>query len=304
MSAWGSRACWRVPARRAGRPVFPPRQRQEIIRLACLEPVAQGLHITHWSSEELARQAVLAGIVPALSGRTVRRILAAADLQPHRVRFWKTARLDAEFLERATTVLWCYANARRLARQGIWVVCTDEVPNFQVLERQPLRRAIPGSIEQQEFDYVRHGTMNFLCFLIVHSGRMEAVCLPQNNAAAYVGALRNFRRRHRGRRGIYRIEDSGPSHDAALTWNYLAEEPHWWYPHLTPVNASWLNQAEPLIEAFAGRYLRRASWQSQAQVREQVALAEPEYNRLYAHPFDWQWTIPKMRRWFAKHRRD
>jgi hypothetical protein len=91
---------------------------------------------------------------------------------------------------------------------------------------------------------------------------MEVVCLPQNTAAACVAALRNFRWRHRGQRGIYLIEDSGPSHDAARTWDYLVEQPHWWYPHLTPVNAAWPNQAEPLIEAFASRDLQRASWQS------------------------------------------
>jgi len=101
--------------------------------------VAKGLHITHWSSEDLARQVVLDGIVPAISSRTVRRILNEVDLQPHRTRYWRTARLDARFKDRAEKVLWCYANARRLARRGIWVLCTDEMPNEQVLERRPIR---------------------------------------------------------------------------------------------------------------------------------------------------------------------
>jgi hypothetical protein len=26
-----------------------------------------------------------------------------------------------------------------------------------------------------------------------------------------------------------------------------------------------------------------------------------EYNRLYAHPFEWTWTNPKMRQWYAQH---
>jgi hypothetical protein len=34
---------------------------------------------------------------------------------------------------------------------SIWTVAVDEVPNFQVLERQPIPPAIPGRIEQQEF---------------------------------------------------------------------------------------------------------------------------------------------------------
>src|SRR6187402_3502121 len=92
---------------------FPPLQRAQIVELACLEPVALGLHITHWGSADLAREAVARGIVPAISPRTVRHILNAVDLQPHRTRYWKTAKRDARFKERAEKVLWCYANAAR-----------------------------------------------------------------------------------------------------------------------------------------------------------------------------------------------
>jgi len=34
--------------------ISPPLQRTQIVGLACLEPVAEGLHITHLSSEDLA----------------------------------------------------------------------------------------------------------------------------------------------------------------------------------------------------------------------------------------------------------
>jgi len=130
------------------------------VALACLEPVAEGLHITHWSAGDLARQAVADGIVPGISAATIGRVLNDVDLQPHRTRYWRTPRLDSQFKERAEKVLWCYAGAERLARHGLWVVCTDEMPNHQVLERRPIRRAIPGSIKQQEFEYTRHGTVN------------------------------------------------------------------------------------------------------------------------------------------------
>src|SRR5215203_4670312 len=106
-----------------GPPGFPPLQRAEIVELACLEPVAKGLHITHWSSEDLARQAVADGIVESISSRTVRLILNQVDLQPHRTRYWRTSRIDPQFKARAEKVLWCYGNAERLARRGYWVVC-------------------------------------------------------------------------------------------------------------------------------------------------------------------------------------
>jgi hypothetical protein len=263
--------------------------------------VAKGLHITHWSSVDLARQAIADGIVPAISDREVRRILSGVDLQPHRTRYWKTAHLDDRFKERAEKVLWCYANAIRLARRRVWVVCADEIPNFQALERVPIRRAVPGRIERQEFEYVRHGTVNILVFLAVHTGRMEAVCLPKNDAEHYIEALSEFRRRHR-LRGVYLVQDGGSSHVAAETSDYFAECGGWWRPRTTPAHASWLDQAELLIRAFSPRYLKRRSWASRDEVIAQVAASWPEYNRLYAHPFEWTWTNQKMRRWFAEHR--
>src|SRR5271163_2520753 len=194
-----------------------PVQRAQIVELACLEPVAKGLHITHWSSDDLARQAVSDGIVAGISARTVRYLLNDVDLQPHRTRYWKTARLDARFKERAEQVLWCYGNAPRLAKQGVWVVCVDEIPTCQVLERGPIRRAIPGSIEQQEFGYTRHGTVNMLVFLVVHSGLMELAFLGQNNQQHYIPELQAFHRQHKELRGVFLIQDGGPSHIAAGT---------------------------------------------------------------------------------------
>ena len=90
-----------LEASRLGRPQeISPLQRAQIVELACLEPVAEGLHITHWTSADLARQAVADGLVDAISPRTVRRILDDVDLQPHRTRYWRTSRLDEQFKQR------------------------------------------------------------------------------------------------------------------------------------------------------------------------------------------------------------
>lgn len=297
--AWPA-CCKRLPAPDA-RSGFPPLERAQLVQLACLEPIARGLHITHWTSEDLAKQAVADGIIPQISARMVRHILNDIDLQPHRTRYWKTSRLDGLFKRRAERILWCYANAERLYHRGIWVVCVDEMPNLQVLERNPIRRAIPGSIEQQEFEYIRHGTVNLLMFLIVHTGRMEAMEIECKDAEHYIAALRSFRRHHRQLTGVFLIEDGDPSHTAQKTQRFFAESGGYWRPRRTPVHASWLNQAELLNDAFACRYLKRQSFGSRAEYIEHVSLSWPEYNRRYAHPFQWTWTNHKMRRWFADH---
>ena len=270
------------------------------MQLACLEPIAKGLHITHWSSDDLARQAMVDGIVETISPRTVRQILHEVDLQPHRTRYWKTSRLDALFKKRTERVLWCYGNARRLAARGYWVVCVDEIPNFQILERRPIRRAIPGSIEHQEFEYTRHGTINVLLFLIVHTGHMELAVENKKDANHYFHELAAFRRRHRGLKGVFLIQDGDPSHTAGATHDYWSKS-RWWRPRFTPAHASWLDQAELLIKAFGGRYLKRTSWKSREELIEHLQASWPEYNRLYAHPFEWYWTNHQMRQWFARH---
>ena len=298
----GLRACWRAHSDQDGRWRFPPLQRAQIVQLACLEPIAKGLHITHWSSKDLAFQAVAEAIVPTISACTIRRILNAVDLQPHRTRYWKTSRLDEQFKQRAEKVLWCYSNAPRLVERGIWTICVDESPNHQVLERHPLRRAIPGSIEQQEFEYTRHGTVNILMFLIVHSGQMEVVIEPRKDAAHYIEVLRQFRQRHQALNGVFLIQDGDPSHTAYDTRRYLADDANrWWRSRYTPAHASWLNQAEILINNFSRHYLKRQSWTSRDAFIEHVLASAPEYNHCYAHPIEWTWTNHKMRQWFAKH---
>lgn len=284
----------------AGRYRFPPLQRAQIVQLACLEPIAKGLQLTHWSSADLAREAINEGIVSTITPRTIRRILNAVDLQPHRTRYWKTARLDESFKRRTEKVLWCYANAQHLARQGYWVVCVDEMPNLQALERRPIRRAKPGLIERQEFEYVRHGTVNLLAFLIVHSGNMEAYCPERKTAAQYITCLRQFRRRHRHLRGVFLIQDNDSSHTARAALRYFDHQP-WWRARFTPPHASWLNQAEMLNNAFGRRYLKRRSWTCRQALSDHLQDAWPEYNRLYAHPFEWTWTNAQMRRWFEHH---
>lgn len=240
-------------------------------------------------------------MVPAISARSVRRILQQVDLQPHRTRYWKTGHLDEQFKQRAEKVLWCYAHAERLARLGFWVVCVDEMPGLQVLERHPIRRALPGFIERQEFEYTRHGTVTVLVFLVVHTGRMEAACLERKNAAHYIHTLARFRQRHRKLKGVFLIQDGDSSHTAADTTDYFRHGRNWWRPRFTPAHASWLNQAELLNDAFAYRYLKRQSWESRAAFIDHVNASWPEYNRLYAHPFQWTWTNHKMRQWFAEH---
>ena len=138
--------------------------------------------------------------------------------------------------------------------------------------------------------------LHVLLFLIVHSGRMEATCPARKDAEHYLQALQQFRSHHRHLGGGFLIQDGDPSHTAAATTDYFNSHP-WWRPRFTPAHTSWLNQAELLNDAFSYRHLKRRSWHSRQELIDRIDAAWPEYNQLYAHPFEWTWTNQKMRRW-------
>jgi DDE superfamily endonuclease len=257
--------------------------------------------MTHWSTRSLARVARRRRIAPAISHSTVAVILRDAQLQPHRSRYWKTATPDEDFHQKAARIVWCYERAHALAERGEVVLCLDEKPNIQVLERRcPTRRMKAGLIQKQEFEYKRHGTVNFLAKLVVHTGRMRGWCLERNDAAHLIAVLPQLLEEHGEARRIHLIWDGGSSHVARQTRSFLAKH----YPQVrvlvSPAHASWLNQAELLLRAFAARYLHRGSWTSRAALIAHLDASWPEYNRLYAHPFTWSWTRSKLHEWVTR----
>ena len=126
----------------------------------------------------------------------------------------------------------CGATSRRnsLAERGEVVLCVDEKPNIQVLRgQQPMRSMRPGLIERREFEYKRHGTVNLLAKLVVHSGRMRSWDLESNDGACLRAVLPQLLEDHHEARRIHLIWDNGPSHkakaDARLPTQLLPSRP-------------------------------------------------------------------------------
>lgn len=252
--------------------------------------------MTHWSTRSLAEIAIRRRIVPKIAHSTVSLILRNADLQPHRSRYWKTPTLNEEFRQRAASILWLYERVFELAERDELVICLDEKPNIQALERKiyPMRA---GQIERQEFEYERHGTVNFLVELVVHTGKMRGWCLEKNDSEHLCWVLPKLFRYHRSARRIHLIWDNGPSHISGDTRELLNAYYPWVRVLLTPPHASWLNQAELLLRAFKAHYLGRGSWDSRESLIDHLNVSWPEYNRLFAHPFTWSWTRYRMHKW-------
>ena len=71
---------------------FTAEQVTQVLAVAC-EPADQsGRPIDEWTGRELADELVQRGIVASISASQVNRYLAAAELQPHRSKYWLTPR--------------------------------------------------------------------------------------------------------------------------------------------------------------------------------------------------------------------
>ena len=100
--------------------------------MACALPAEQGVPLSRWSSSELAREAVIRGIVAQISGVTVWRWLSQDAIKPWQHRSWIFPR-DPLFAEKAGPILDLYAGRWQGERlhPGDYVICADEKPSGQ-----------------------------------------------------------------------------------------------------------------------------------------------------------------------------
>jgi transposase len=177
---------------RSGNPgKFTPEQITQILALACEPPEQSGRPITHWTYQELADEAQQRGLVASISEAQVGRYLRAAELQPHKSRYWlNTKEKDAQhFQEKVEQVCTCYLEAPRLyAEENTHTVCTDEMTGIQALERIAATLPVkPGQVECREFEYKRHGTTTLIGNFHVVTGQLVAPTLgPTRTEADFV----------------------------------------------------------------------------------------------------------------------
>lgn len=139
--------------------------------------------MTHWSTRSLAKIAMKRGLVSQIAHSTVSLILRNADLQPHRTRYWITPTPNPDFLQQAGRILWVYERIEALRAQDEIALALDEKPNIQAVQRtHPTQSVRAGQIECQEFEYERHGVVNFLALLNIYHGKTRSCCLDKNDS--------------------------------------------------------------------------------------------------------------------------
>lgn len=266
-----------------------------VVHLACSKPKDVGYAAELWTRSALAghvrKEAVTAGF-PALvhAGKaTVQRILAAQELQPHKIRYYLERR-DPDFETKMREVLLVYkdvameneAATDRGRRSNVVTVSVDEKPGVQAIANTaPDLRPVPGEhpTNARDHEYVRHGTWSILAGLDLFDGHVIARVEERHRSIEFIGLLKDLDTYYPPQCTIRLILDNHSAHISKETRAYLSTRPNRFKYVLTPKHGSWLNIVETLFGKMARTFLKHIRVQSKEDLRERILKGIDEINQ-------------------------
>ena len=247
---------------RVGRPRrLTARDDVVVISLACQKPEDLGRLECRMFQWVIVQEAAKQG--RHLSRSSVQRILARAEVKPHKERYYLFSRKDdPEYRVRRDAI--CDVYLADLPQDEI-VVCMDEKTGMQILSTP---KSTPdggwlgpgyGKPALQEQHYRRHGSRSLVA--AVNPGSGELVHAAVFGSGEYktpqtIDFLRDIAARLSSYRVIHLVWDNASTHRSAAMRAYLASpEAAQFEVRYTPVHASWLNLCENFFSRFTRRYL-------------------------------------------------
>ena len=260
---------------------------------------------------ETARRvlAVLDRPAPAGFARWTGPLIAAALGDVHTQHVWRVLR--AQKLDLAASKSWCESTdpefvAKAADVVGLYmappqnavVICVDEKPSIQALERAQGYLKLPNgrALSGHSHDYKRHGTSTLFAAFEVATGKVTASHVKRRRRVEFLDFMDQVVAVYPDQE-LHVILDNLNTHKNNDAW--LAAHPKVAF-HFTPTSASWLNQVESWFSILQRKSLSKASFTSVKQLREHMDHFIATYN---ANPKPFAWTKAKVHQRRLKGRR-
>jgi transposase len=268
----------RDASRKPGKPPTLDLTVQKVVALTCGEPPGEA---THWTGRAMAKMS-------GLSLRTVQRIWAAHDLQPHRMRTFKRSN-DPDFAAKLEAIVGLYLDPPAHSL----VLSLDEKSQIQALDRtQPGLPIKPGKAGTMTHDYKRNGTTTLFAALNVLDGKVIGRCMARHRHQEFIRFLNAVEREVPAGKVIHAILDNYGSHKHPKVRAWLARHPRWTF-HFTPTSGSWLNAIETFFSTLTRRRLKRGTFRSIIDLQAAIHRYLAEHNQA-PRPFAWTKTADQI----------
>ena len=252
--------------------------------LARFQTAAHASGLSVCSSRDLARELSHGQVQVPMSASTVQRVWQAMEVRPWRWEYWLVSP-DPNLVARSRAICRLY---HHLPKDGT-LLSLDEKPGIQVVERRLVRPPWPGQTARQEFEYVRHGTLDLFAAFVVRAGWVYGRCYPQHRALELVDFLDYLDRRLPVTKYgvLHLISDNLKTRTAPPTLEWMGTHPGRVVWHFLPKHASWLNQIEIWFSTLQRKSLAHRSWRSGQDLQQHLLSFIRTYNRQWAHPYRW-----------------
>jgi hypothetical protein len=240
-------------------------------------------------------------------------MLDDADLKPHRsVYGLKSHAPDCDTKARDIGPL--DGNAFRFYHAGRVVLCVDEKPGMQMLQRKyPTHLAQPGQPEKRAQAYSRHGVRALLASFVVPTGQVLWNLGMTRTSADFAAPLQTVVAQLPKMARYAWVLDTLHTHWSldgcrlvaswcALPWTpkalergsqrraFLRDPTPQHVFHFTPPHGAWLNQVELWFRVLARRFLKRGDFCSGEDFATQLCASLEGDNTHEAHPYRWTYT--------------
>jgi len=223
---------------------------------------------------------LLATALGDVSDDQVWRILRRHKIQLQRRRSWCIS-TDPEFGPKAADVVGLYLSPP----ENAVVLCVDEKPHIQVLERAQGWLRLPNGKALNGFShcYKRHGTSTLFAALEVATGQVQVGHYPRRRRREFLDFMNDVLTAHTIRE-IHVILDNLNTHKPKRD-RWLARHPNVHF-HYVPTYSSWLNMVEVWFSILSRQALRNLSCTAVKQLRQAIDAFVKAYQQTAA-PFEW-----------------